>query len=271
MLISLIKYEFKSTYKIFFILYALVLAFSFINRFTMGFDISGINYWSSYINIDARATALFIFGALYAFLLITTVIMTIFITIQRFYKNILGDTGYLMNTLPLRPWMNIFSKLFVSTFWILLGMFVCGISVVILFTAGLSISDILKGIFTIFSEINIDIFIWGIKFLISTIIGQAANVMIVYCSISTGHLFNSHKKLMAFITFLGIMIITNYVSSTLIFNPSFNFANFVTGHVISGSEWFCSVINASILFNIIYIAVTFIITNYILENKLNLE
>ena len=44
------------------------------------------------------------------------------VTIQRFYKNLLGDEGYLMFTLPVTPAQHITAKLAVGTVWTLLSL-----------------------------------------------------------------------------------------------------------------------------------------------------
>ena len=43
-------------------------------------------------------------------------ILTIYFAI-RFYKNLYTDEGYLMHTLPVKPWMLIVSKLTIGTIW----------------------------------------------------------------------------------------------------------------------------------------------------------
>ena len=53
----------------------------------------------------------------YVITLIGIFVATMLITIQRFYKSLLGDEGYLMFTLPVRPWQLITSKLIVSALW----------------------------------------------------------------------------------------------------------------------------------------------------------
>ncbi len=268
MLVSLIKYEFKATYKTFFLLYILVLTFSVINRFLIDFN-TGIDYLSLQTAISPVKITMIIFTILYGFIMAATAVLTIFITVQRFYKNILGDTGYLMNTLPIRPWMNIFSKLFVSTFWIMLGMFVCIVSVFVLLTQGMSFSYIFKSFFEFISDIfDENAFIPLMKFFICVVIGQAANVMLVYCSMALGHLFNKHRKLMSFLFFLLIFIITSHITSFVTFNTNTLMATQHFGSFINKFSYFA---NFGLFLNMVFISITFAVTNYILENKLNLE
>jgi hypothetical protein len=55
--------------------------------------------------------------------------MTLIVLIQRFYKNLLGDEGYLMFTLPVQSWSHILSKLAVSMLWTVVsgGVALCSI------------------------------------------------------------------------------------------------------------------------------------------------
>ena len=50
--------------------------------------------------------------------MVAVMIVTLIIIIQRFYKNLLCDEGYLMNTLPMSVWKNITSKLVVASYGI---------------------------------------------------------------------------------------------------------------------------------------------------------
>lgn len=265
MLGSLIKLEFKSTYKIFMVLYSLLLLFSVINYGFLNTS-SGFIYISEQSGMDITEIAFCVTILIYIILLVTTVIFTIFIIIQRFYKNILGNTGYLMNTLPVNPWQNLFAKLFVSTFWILCGMFVSFVSLIIFISGDVKFSEILSGFFDLVKYIfsNSDIAIFCFKFLISTILSQAANVMIIYTSISIGHLFNKHRKLMAFVSFILIIIVISFISNLIFLTNDNMIINMLT-------DLDNSYINISILSNLAIILVTFFVTNYILKNKLNLE
>ena len=49
--------------------------------------------------------------------MIATVVMAFVIMISRFYKNLLGDEGYIMLTLPVSTHSHVWSKLIVSGLW----------------------------------------------------------------------------------------------------------------------------------------------------------
>lgn len=263
MLVSLVKYEFKATYKMFLLLYALIIFFSFVNRFMIDFN-GSIGFISSYIGFDVNQIALVIFMLIYFILMITAGILTIYITVKRFYSNIFGDSAYLMNTIPVAPWENILSKLFVGSFWILLGLFVCFISGIILITADISVYEALRGISELIAYIDIEIFDTICNFALCVIIQQMSNVMIIYCSMAIGHLFSKHRKAAA----VGVFLIIQVIINTIIIN------------IANGTGWwqsltfiegFNTVMTFGILFNMVVLLIGFFVTNYILKNKLNLE
>ena len=97
MLGKLIKYEFKATGRILLPLYGALLVFALINRllFRSSLD-ETINNTFGTIGGIANILSVFAYGCTMA----AVFVVTFFVIVQRFYKNILGDEGYLMNTLP---------------------------------------------------------------------------------------------------------------------------------------------------------------------------
>lgn len=88
MLGKLMKYEIKATARLFLPLYAALLVFSLINRFLNPFAIG-----ESINNINLQFTIRAISMTAYVLLLLGTLVMTVVIMIQRFYKNLLGTKG----------------------------------------------------------------------------------------------------------------------------------------------------------------------------------
>ncbi len=58
--------------------------------------------------------------------------MTLTMMIQRFNKNLLSDEGYLMHTLPVKPWKHIASKLLASMLWMIGSVVVALISILVI-------------------------------------------------------------------------------------------------------------------------------------------
>ena len=99
---KLLKYDCRSMLKQFGFIWPAALALALINRFTLG-GLDG----SSAVGETAAGIAMLVYVAI---LMAMFVIAVIFV-IQRFYKGLLGDEGYLMHTLPVKPWQLVASKL----------------------------------------------------------------------------------------------------------------------------------------------------------------
>ena len=86
MLGKLLKYDFRSMFRVFLPLWGALLAISFINRLTLNSDRMGL-----------PGAVLFIayIGIIFAVMAVTLVLV-----VQRFYNGLLKSEGYLMFTLP---------------------------------------------------------------------------------------------------------------------------------------------------------------------------
>ena len=148
MLSKLLKYEFKATAKVFIFMYLSLLLFALINRFVNPFDI--LNKATSF-NLAALFSLISIIT--YFIILVGVMIVTLVVLIQRFYKNLLGNEGYLMFTMPVKQWMHIVSKLVTAVVWTLLSMVIVICSILIFSGATEvleALSDITEGIRSIF-------------------------------------------------------------------------------------------------------------------------
>ena len=99
---KLLKYDFRSMLKQFAFIWPAALALAVINRFTLSSLES-----ASATGETVAAVAMMVFVSI----MIAMFVITLIFVIQRFYKGLLGDEGYLMHTLPVRPWALIGSKL----------------------------------------------------------------------------------------------------------------------------------------------------------------
>ena len=143
MLGKLIKYEFKATGRILLPLYGALLVFALINRllFRSSLD-ETINNTFGAIGGIANILSVFAYGCTMA----AVFVVTFFVIVQRFYKNILGDEGYLMNTLPVKPYLNIINKILTSAIWTIVSCFVAFMSIILLFVTIDSVRDIFSNI-----------------------------------------------------------------------------------------------------------------------------
>ena len=128
MLVKLIKYEFKATWRKFLPIYGILIVFTIISKLTNGFkgasqptDVSG--------SISKLVSDLSIF--LQVACIIGLIAVTLYVIVERFYKNFFGDEGYLTFTLPISPWKHLTAKLTVSVFWTMVSVIIGIVSLLI--------------------------------------------------------------------------------------------------------------------------------------------
>ena len=269
MLGKLIKYEFKATGRCLIPLYSALLGLAILLRiiFKAGLD-EKIN--STFGTLGNIANMICVFA--YGFTMAAVFVATLFIIIQRFHKNILGDEGYLMNTLPVKPYLNIINKVLVSAVWTIISCFIAFLSILILFTTFSNIFDFLSELIHIlvesYSNNGLLPYLLLFELFIACFIGLINPIIMIYASMSIGHLFNKSKILLSFMSFIGLSIISNIINSILMY--IFTNGNFtIFDSPTLGT--FGLILLLSIIIESIYFAIYFFITNYILNNKLNLE
>ena len=113
MLTKLLKHEFRATARIMGPLYLVLLAVA------LGFNFSArlMDSGNFVLNMLAALVVMAYVVAITAVFIVAFILM-----LQRFYKNLLGDEGYLMFTLPVTPAQHITAKLAVGTVWTLLSL-----------------------------------------------------------------------------------------------------------------------------------------------------
>ena len=105
MLWKLLKYDFRAMGKQFSLIWLAALAVALINRFALPWQEDSSSMSAQADSLLALITAM-TFVAVLAAMFITGMIFVI----QRFYKGLLGDEGYLMHTLPVATWQLVISK-----------------------------------------------------------------------------------------------------------------------------------------------------------------
>lgn len=266
MLKKLLKYEFKATGRVIFPLYIALILVSLINKIFVSIKPAfGFNLISERLENVIAIISMIIYGSI----MIAIFIVTLFIIIQRYYKNLLGDEGYLMNTLPVEVWKNIFSKLVVAISWSVISIIVAIISIFILaYHPGIYI-EIFNTIRYLLTEviynlgINTPLII--LEFLILGILSITSSILLIYASISIGHLSNKRKKSLSFLSYIVINVITYFIQS-LLYQLVLYSILIVEFQIYVNLYLIISIIGL-IITSVIY----FLISKYCMEKKLNLE
>ncbi|WP_195268007.1 hypothetical protein [Eubacterium sp. 1001713B170207_170306_E7] len=268
MLGKLMKYEIKGTARLLLPVYVALLAMTLINKI--------------FLSINSEATGFImttgISMTLYVCIIMALIVMTFIVIIQRFYKNLMTDEGYLMFTLPVPTWQQIVSKLIIALMWSLVCGIVIMLSIMILAIDGTSLQYMGQFFQELGQAFNSpeggQAILILFELFILMIVGICANVLQVYASISIGQLFGKHKVLGAFGAYIVINIILQTiftvmtVSFALTADTSMINAFFNNMDPVAAVNW---MMNLATLGNLVLAAIYFAATNYILKHKLNLE
>jgi hypothetical protein len=264
MLGKLIKHELRATARIFLPLFLIAIALAPITRFTLWFgDYPGL------LGVIPRIIA-------FAFVcsLIVIVCASVLLIIYQFYKSMVTREGYLMHTLPVSTESQIFSKLIVSSIWIIASNLVIFLSLFIMFftTDPDIMSFFKKGIVyfsTFISESSWSILVIaeGIFLGIWTLFTFP---LVFYASIAIGQGINKHKIFGSVIGFFIIQIATQVVGA-IVTIPCSSIVENISDSVHSSQYVIAVALFIFIILSILNQVILFGITDYIFKKKLNLE
>ena len=259
MLRKLLKYEFKSTGRTFLPIYGALLITSFLTRlFVFNKDFSN-SFFLSLFQV--------VISSLFGFLLMAVFILTLVVSLQRFYKNLLGEEGYLSMTLPVRPWQHILCKSLTSLVWYIFSSIAAILAFVILAYEKGMLGDFFKAIVTLIrrGSLNAQILTACGEFFLFAALGILAFTMMLYASMALGQLNANKRLLTSFGAFLALNFLVQILMGVL--------GNLAAQWIFPVSDdWAIHVaLLLSIALEIFFLAGFFFITNHILSRKLNLE
>ena len=264
MLGKLLKYEMKGTGRTLVPFYGLMLLLAVITRIFNGINIHKF----STLGEIAMGIVAFAYGLTMA----SVMMLTAFLVIQRFYRTVYGDEGYLTHTLPVKSRDIIISKTVSAFLWIVLSAVVAFASVMIIgYQAGM------------WNDLIYTINYWRDEIMLSRILGSGANMLLlgafalisttlmIYMSISIGQIFK--RKLIGSLgAFIGVSFIVNTVTGIIgnsgIIDSFMNIDMQISAQAIARFNYFVWLM---IGFYIVKIAVYYGVTNHLMTKKLNLE
>lgn len=274
MLRKLLKHEFRATGRIMLPLFGILLLVSV-----------GANF-SSRGMLNSDSSLLRTLGTIFIMLFIVGIfavgIISFVLMINRFYKNLLQDEGYVMMTLPVCVHQQIWSKLIVSTVWFAATVVVIGLSCCIMAFDIRFVGDLWHGFLNLLDyavRINhLDLVANGAAFavelLLLCVLGSFGLCLRFYSAMSIGFSFPNHKGLLsvAFYIATGIALqILGGLGMALVNDSWFHRLLLGWEPQLSGAAamhlgmWFL------IVLELIYCAVFYFLTVYFLQKHLNLE
>lgn len=259
MLNKLLKYEFKSTGRTFLPIYGALLITSFLTRLFVFNKAFSNSFFLSLFQV--------VISSLFGFLLMAVFILTLVVSLQRFYKNLLGEEGYLSMTLPVRPWQHILCKSLTSLVWYIFSSIAAILAFLILAYEKGMLGDFFKAIVTLIrrGSLNAQILTACGEFFLFAALGILAFTMMLYASMALGQLNANKRLLTSFGAFLALNFLVQILMGVL--------GNLAVQWVFPmSSRWALNVaLLLSIVVELFFLAGFFAITNYILSRKLNLE
>ena len=266
MLGKMLKYEVMITAHYFLPLFAGALLFSVIYRLFGNVFSNALNWISG----------LLIFFEIV--LIIALAVMTVVITIQRFYKNLLGSEGYLMFTLPVSTHYNILSKLLIAMLWNIAALLITALSIFIMASYG-NIAEIISGLWQSFYEAlnmqGLNPILLLCEWIILGLLSVAGNILALYLAMSIGQLANVHKFMATFGAYVGIQFLL--VIGTVILGSIMRKLPASFFHTLS--RWFGSLSSVATIHLVTLIiglatlaggVIYYFITHWLLKHKLNL-
>ena len=260
MLGKLLKYELKAMGRIILPLYLVLILAA--GLFAVNIKLNDkAQTLSGFMNILSIITTILFVACIFV-----VVIVMIFLVVQRFYKNLLGQEGYLMFTLPASTLEHILSKMLSSMIWIVVGTSAGFLMVAIisdLKTFNEFISEIMNNLDALFGSGSLMRQL-GMMVLV-LILGVLKSLSEIYASMAVGHQFNSHR---------GIMSIAAYIVFSII-EMCLGFMPFIRKLGERGgllyNEQLSGAFPAAVVFSLVGILVYGTITWKLLDSRLNLE
>lgn len=207
---KLIKYEFRSALRLIAIVWAALLAAAIF----LGIILRTMEFVSTeaprgvfvFVEMFFSVVPPLLYGALF----IAMLVITVLVVVLRFYRGVLGDEGYLMHTLPVKPWQLITAKGVVASAVILISGVAAMLSIFML----IGIQDI-GGFFKDMGEM----FIWlgnnpkailiTLEIIVILVFGVVKSVYQIYAAMAIGQLAGKHRLLASLGAYIGInMILT---------------------------------------------------------------
>ena len=213
-------------------------------------------------------------------LCVAIMVLTAMIVIQRFNKNLIGDEGYLMFTLPVTHVQLLSSKLIAGLLWVLIGTIIMFLSGVIIGSPGVLLNLDLIDWADFWNEVQYLLGNWNpIPYIISTtlngIVSVIAFILVVYLSIMVGQMeqFNKHRVAVSVVLFFIINWVFSLVETTIfrIFDlDMYHSLSAASDTIREFSQAYNLVMWSNIAFTVVQCALCFAGVIWLMKKKLNL-
>lgn len=278
MLAKLIKYDLKSMLRTMFPLWAAVLVVSIL----FGIQLIIIAPDQGATFMDGQNGILFLILSLLLFGVFTAMfVLNIIVVIQRFWRGLLKEEGYLMFTLPVSTRFLIISKALSALIINMISVVASFLCIFLIVTLGafatrnnLSVFwfvDLWNSIMDSLDGSILDKTGWVLYWIIVGLLNLLDNTYHAYAAMSIGQMSNKNRFITSIIAYLGLSFAVSTVTVPLMsFGYPDNLFRF-NWFTISTQQITLPVLLLGLMVNIVQIAAYHVITEFILTKNLNLE
>ena len=272
---KLLKYDFRSMFKQFAFIWPAALVLAAVNRYT----VSGLKSTSA-TGETVAGVAMLVFVAI----MIAMFVIAVIFVVQRFYKGLLGDEGYLMHTLPVCPWQLILSKLVCAVVLTVVSISVAIVSIKVIVSPVVELDRIfetLRFVWKAWSEPagstnGVNRVLTVAELFLLFLVEIAQSYLMLYLAMAIGHLFNRNRAAMSVAAYIGIQTIASTILKIVLFSAQLDdLASYMTMYqeVFHQPHWkyIHMLLWGAIAAAAAVAALYFYLTEYILRKKLNLE
>lgn len=287
MLGKLIKHEWKGTCKVGCLILILIAGVTFFGWLAFQTPMwQALSNDSSYSGMSSLDILSMVTLMLYVFMLVgTTYGMIIYLGVH-FYKTMYTDEGYLTHTLPVTKHRLLTSKILISGIWYMIVSAAVMLSVMILMFSLLSavmpddgwsmfwreITENWDEVVEIMqTELGITIAKWFAIIIFSLLVGPFCTVIILFGAISIGQLFTRHRVLMAIVSYIGIMVLSMIISSAIQSAASMNIIAQGVQETVALDRYMNATILTGLVQNVVLSVILYIVSYFVINNKLNME
>ena len=286
MLGKLFKYEMRATSRVFVWLYIAFAAIAVVNALigpnavaSLGVTADG-NDIQTLNPVQTLVPGAFqgVFITLYGIAVFAIIVVTFVVVILRFYKNLLGDEGYLMMTLPVSREQHIISKLSAAMVWYICSIVLVFLSILLLIATMGGMDAIREGIDEMIKA-GVPVGRFVSLFIVLLIIGCASNILMLYAAMAIGPNLLKNRVGGSILAYIIIYIVSMLICFGIMlgtaasqFGPGVLHTNTdMTGYMAANSTPIINaVMGSSIIFCVIVAVGCWFLTRYMIKRKLNL-
>ena len=269
MLKKLLKHELRATGRIMLPMFAVVLLSSVLANLSSRVLLMSDNDFLGFLGVMLMSV--------FVLAILAMCIMAFVLMIQRFYKSLLQDEGYVMLTLPVSVHQHVWSKLLCSLLWYVGAAAVAVLAIIIVSfdiefakQAARFFRDLVEMLPKLdMSALNIVLF--AIEMLLFMLVGAAASCLEFYAALSAGHSFSGNKILLSVAFYFGAQFALQLIFGGITLALSFSGLSYSYSSFTDAAASIHALMLTMILCVALVGAVFYLISTYFLKKRINLE